>query len=174
MSPEVIISLLTSVLVAVFVSITAPLILQNRMERQHREDREADWKRQDAVAAKAAKAAEDLAASQKVIAEKAAEAAELLLENNERVASTQQETNGKLDVIHTLVNSSMTAAMQSESDAVQRELAVMKEIMELKKAAGHEPGPATLAAIKATEAKLHELEAALADRRSAQKKAEGE
>jgi len=165
----------TSIIVAVVslvgvlaVGILAPAWLLSRTERIHHEDREADWARQDQVAAKAEKAAADLAKSQKMIADKAAEAAELLLANNERVARTQQETNGKLDVIHTLVNSNMTAAMQSEFDAVARELAMMREVAALKQAAGQEPSPETLAAISATEAKLHELDAALADRAKAQ------
>jgi hypothetical protein len=150
------------------VGILAPAWLLSRTERIHREDRQADWDRQDQVAEKAEKAAADLAKSQKRIADKAEEAATLLLANNERVAQTQAETNGKLDVIHTLVNSNMTAAMQSEFDAVSRELAMMREVAALKQAAGQEPSAETTAAIGATEAKLHELDAALADRAQAQ------
>ena len=120
----------------------------------HREDREAEWARQDELAARAARAQHDLS-------EQAAEAARMLM-----------DTNGKLDVIHTLVNSNMTAAMQSEYAAVVRELAVMREIMELKKANGLEPSTAVLTAIAATEIKLNELRAALEDRAEAQKRVE--
>jgi len=167
----------TSIIVAVVsligvlaVGILAPAWLLARTEKIHHEDRQADWDRQDRVAEKAEKAAADLAASQKRIADKAEEAATLLLANNERVAATQQETNGKLDVIHTLVNSNMTAAMQSEFDAVSRELAMMREVAALKQAAGQQPTGETTAAISVTEAKLHELDAALADRAKAQAK----
>jgi len=188
-----VVSLIALICVAVFSSITAPLILAHRTEKMHRDDRLADYERQDLVAAKAAQAARDLAESQREIAQvaaeaarlllakqeetvraqqdvaaQAAEAARLLLANNERVARTQTETNGKLDVIHTLVNSNMTAAMQSEFDAVTRELAMMREVASLKQAAGHKPDAATLAAIEATEARLHELDANLADRKRAQ------
>jgi len=124
----------------------------------HREDREAEWARQDELAARAAKAQKDLS-------EQAAKAARMLRD-------TADETHSKLDVINTLVNGNMTAAMHSEYDAVARELAVMREIMELKKANGLEPSTAVLMAIAATETKLNELRAALEDRAEAQKKVE--
>lgn len=155
------ISFIFAVVVAVFSSITAPLILAHRTERMHREDRQADWDRQDAVAKAAADAADRLVAAQE-------EAARLLLADNARVAAAQEQTNGKLDVIHTLVNSNMTAEMQRSYDATKRELAVMRELMELRKANGLEPTPAVLAEIAATEITLNELDAALADRRQAQ------
>lgn len=132
MDPVTIATLAVSVVVAIFASITAPLILAARTERMHREDREANWARQDELAAK---------------------------------------TNGKLDVIHTLVNSQLTAAMQSELDAIVRELAMMLEVIELKKAAGFEPTPDALAALAAAQAKIAELTAALEDRAKAQERA---
>jgi hypothetical protein len=54
--------------------------------------------------------------------------------------------------------------MQSESDAVSRELAMMLEVVELKRVAGKEPTQEVLAAIDATKAKIAELHAKLADR----------
>jgi len=163
----VVIAIVVSILTAVFASITAPLILAHRTERMHREDRLADYERQDKVARAAEQTATDLIASQKRIADQAAEAARLLLDANERVAKTAQVTNGKLDVIHTLVNSNMTAAMQAEYDATVRELAMMREVLALKEAAGGSPGPESEAAIAATEAKLAQLAAALEDRAQA-------
>lgn len=162
-----VIGMIVAVCLAIFASITAPILLLQRTEKMHREDRAADYKRQDEVAEKAAKTAADLVKSQKTIADQAAEAAELLLAANERVARTAIETNGKLDVIHTLVNSNMTAAMQSEYDATVRELAMMKEVIELKRSNGLKPTPEALAAIKTTETKLRELAAALEDRAQA-------
>jgi hypothetical protein len=170
----VIIAIVVSIITAVFASITAPLILAHRTERMHREDRLADYERQDKVARAAERTAVDLIASQKRIADQAAEAAALLLAANERVARTAQVTNGKLDVIHTLVNSNMTAAMQSEYDATVRELAMMREVLALKQAAGGAPGAEALTAITATEVKLAELAAALEDRaRAAARIADG-
>jgi uncharacterized membrane-anchored protein YhcB (DUF1043 family) len=188
------------------IGVVVPVFLVQRAERirrqdneradeRHRDDRDAEWARQDAVAARAAQAADDLAAVQKQIADHAAEAASLLLAkqeaavqaqqnvaaqaaeaarllvaNNELVARTSSGISDQLGVIHTLVNSNMTAEMQARFDAIKRELAMMREVVELKKANGLEPTPEVLAEIAATEASLHELDAALTDRRKAQDK----
>lgn len=157
-----------TILVAIFASVTAPLILAWRTEVMHRQDRLADYARQDKVAVAAARAAVELATSQKRIADQASEAARLLLGANERVAHTALQTSEKLDVIHDLVNSNMTAAIQSELDATVRELAMMKEVVELNRAAGREPSVETLAAIEATKNKIAELTAVLADRQQGQ------
>lgn len=133
-------------MLAVTTAFTAPLYLARRIDRQHREDRDADWARQDMVAAQAA------------------EAAELLLQNQRAVANSTAETNSQLHVIHTLVNSNMTAAMQAEVDATNREEVMMREVMALNTAAGREITPVALAALSKTQAKIAELEAALADR----------
>jgi len=114
--------------------------------RQRRRDKKEDWAREDAVAAQAA------------------EAARLLLAENKKVAATAAVTNNKLDIIHTLVNSNMTAAMQAEYDATVREIAMMKEVIALNQAAGREPSPEAIGAIEATQTKINELQAALADR----------
>lgn len=144
MDPALIITVVASAVVAIFASVTAPLILAARTDRLHREDRAADWARQDALAAAARTA----------------------------VQEATEHTNGKLDVIHELVNSNMTAAMQSELDAVRRELAMMREVIALNQAAGREPDAETLAAVRATEAKITELAATLADRDAAARRAE--
>lgn len=135
MTPEVIISLVGSAVLAIFASVTAPVILMNRTAAMHREDRQADWARQDAIAAVA--------------------------------AAANAKTNGKLDVIHTLVNSNMTAAMQAELDAIRREIVMMREVVALNLAAGREPTVEALAAIEATQVKITTLEAQLADRATA-------
>jgi hypothetical protein len=80
------------------------------------------------------------------------------------VAANAKITNGKLDVIHELVNSNMSAAMQSELDALEVTLAALTEVVDLKRAAGREPGPEALAAIRSTEGKIRESRAALNDR----------
>ena len=82
-----------------------------------------------------------------------------------RLEKASLKTNTKLDVIHTLVNSNMTAAMQSELDAITRELAMMLEVIELKKANGLEPSKKALAALDTTQSKLTELTNQLEDRR---------
>ena len=134
-----IVTLVVALVVAIFTSITAPLILAHRTDKMHREDREADYARQDALAAR-------------------------LVEQNKAAAEV---TNGKLDTIHTLVNSNMTAAMQSELDSVRRELVLMHEIIDLKRSAGTEPTKEALRAISATRDRIDELAAALEDRQQA-------
>ena len=150
MDPSIIISLVGSAVLAIFASVTAPLILAHRTALLHREDREADWARQDAVAAAAREAADKVARQ--------------LLVVDQRVHATAEKTNDKLDVIHTLVNSNMTAAMQAELDAIRREVVMMREVVALNLAAGREPTIETLAAIEATEEKILKLETQLADR----------
>jgi hypothetical protein len=73
-------------------------------------------------------------------------------------------TNRKLDVIHALVNSNMTAHMQSELEATVRELAMMREVSRLHDDAGRAPTSETIQAIEMTEAKVAELRAVLEDR----------
>ena len=45
--------LIVTALLAIFGSVTAPVILMNRTAAMHREDRDADWARQDKLAAEA-------------------------------------------------------------------------------------------------------------------------
>ncbi len=116
------------------------------------------------VAAQASEAANLLSIRQDDAAAKAAEAAALLLRSNERVAESTKITNAKLDTIHTLVNSNMTAAMQAELDATVRERAVIIELVHLKKDIGQENTVEALAALKAAEEKIEELTAVLSDR----------
>jgi hypothetical protein len=75
-----------------------------------------------------------------------------------------RSVNGKLNTIHTLVNSNMTASMQAELDATKRELAMMHEVIDLKKRAGHDPTPGALEAITFTEGQIADLRARLDDR----------
>jgi hypothetical protein len=141
-------------------TVLSPLILSHMNNRARRAEKLEDWAREDRVA------------------EKAAEAARLLLEANERVAKTARETNervaraaartdAKLNVIHTLVNSGLTAAIQAEYDATVRQLALMREVVELRRSSGRqstEPSAEAVAAIEATAARVDELKVALVDR----------
>jgi hypothetical protein len=74
----------------------------------------------------------------------------------------------RLHVIHALVNSNMTAHMQSELDATVRELAMMREVARLHEDAGRDPTEETITAIELTEHKVAELRAVLRDRFKAQ------
>jgi hypothetical protein len=182
MDPAVIVTLVISVAGVIFASITAPLILAHRTERMHREDMLSDYQRQDKVAAEAAKTAKAAAEQVRDVAEQAAvaasvlraaqaesirrtdEVARLTAQQAEGTAARLDDTNSKLDVIHGLVNSTLSAALQSELDALVTSLAMMREVMDLKKSGGREPAEEAVIALQATEAKIAELKVTLADR----------
>lgn len=127
------------IIVALIVSLVAPILLAFITNRENRLTKKEQWAREDAVAAKA----------QQVV--------QTLKENTTVV-------NTKLDTIHTLVNSNMTAAMQSELAATRRELVLMKEVLALK---GETPSEAALKEIARTEKDIKELVMAIEDRTKA-------
>ncbi len=168
MTPEVEIALIVGIS-----SLSSPMILAWFTGRQLRASKKEDYARSDAVAAQAAEAARLLAEQQNMAATKAAEAATLLLASNERVAETADITLGKLDVIHTLVNSSLTAAMQSELDATISQVVLMKEIVGLKRDALRGTTTTTTTteaavALDTAEKRIKELTKGLADRKAQQ------
>lgn len=157
---------------AAITSTIAPILLGYFTYRQRRQEKRDEYERTDAVAAKAEE-----------VAQQAAEAARLLIESNKEVATIARQaaaktsaasakTDGKLDEIHTLVNSNMTAAMQGELLATERELAMMAEVIDLKRAQGQQPTVEVLAALEVTKARVVELLTTLAERRAAQAKAD--
>jgi hypothetical protein len=163
----VIVSLVASVLVAIFASVTAPLILAHRTEKMHIADREADWEHQEEVARRAAKVAADLIASQKITADLA-----------ERTAA---QTNTKLDQldlqtkrIHTLVNSDMTAARQAQLDQARASVAILQRVIALARHRGVDPEPQDLMDLDDAQASVANLEIILADRMTQMRAVEAE
>ena len=75
--------------------------------------------------------------------------------------------NSKLKVIHTLVNSNLSLALQAEHDGLIRELAMMREVISLKQLAGNEPTPEALEAIVAIQDRIKILSVQLHDRQNA-------
>jgi hypothetical protein len=75
-----------------------------------------------------------------------------------------KEKSAQLSQIHTLVNSNMTAAMESELDARKSNLILLEETISLKKSAGAEPTGETMVLMSTAKNKIHELEAQLDDR----------
>jgi hypothetical protein len=151
MSDAVVIAIIG--MIAASGTVLSPVILSHMSARARRAEKQLDWAREDKVAAQAAEAASLLLAANERVARTA-----------EGVAKTARVTNAKLDVIHTLVDGSMTAAMQSELDATVRELTLMREVAGLRRAAGHDPSAEALAAIDATVLRIAELKTKLADR----------
>lgn len=118
--------------------------------RQIRAGKEQDWARQDLVAAKAEEAARLLLAANERVAEQTAQAAKV--------------TGGKLDSIHELVNSNLSAQMEEAHAALSQQLVLMREVIALHMAAGRKPSTDALQAIAVIERKVSELGAQLADR----------
>ena len=133
-----------------------------------KEKEERDNRRQDLVAERAAKAAEAAAkaAAELVAATKAQSEQIATAATAARIAAVAADM--KLNGIHTLVDGSLTRAMQAELDATIRELAVMKELVALRHA--QHPGiaaPAAERAIELTEIRVAELAVALEQRHAA-------
>jgi hypothetical protein len=143
----------------------APVLLIRANGRERRKDQEQTWARDDKVAEQAAEAAELLLAAQKESIARTDAVAE-------RVAAATSTTTAQLNAIHTLVNSDMTAARQSELDQTRVTLAVLRKVVALDLAAGRDPAEADRATIDATEARIAELEAILEDRLAQQQAVE--
>jgi len=123
--------------------------------------KQEDYARQDVVAARAESASNRV----REVAEQAATAAQLLLEHDEEQAAEARmnaaEVSGRLAQIHSLVNSNMTAAMESELVAVKAQLAMMRRFA-LVVGANTDEGDETVAA--ELERRVTELSAQLKDR----------
>jgi len=126
--------IIVPVLVAVFV-----FFLVRHTAKVFHQDQLTSWARQDEVAAAALLAAQDAARQ---------------AENSSR----------KLDRIHTLVNSDMTAARQGELDQTRAMAAIQERVVRATTAAAGKPDPVDVQALQRTRARIAELEAILADR----------
>lgn len=152
------------IIVALFASTIGPVTLAHLTGKQRMKEKIEDWRRQDEVARRADEVAHQLLEKQNETAAKTTEAAELLVENNKVVAKTARVTNEKLDVIHTLVNSNMTAALQAELDATQAQAVLMREVLQLREDQGKEPNEEALSVLEALDANIQKLAANLKDR----------
>ncbi len=122
-----------------FSAVIAPIVQSSILYRQRRRERLEDYERQDRIAAKVDQVA-DTAASNAI------------------------STNNQLKQIHTLVNSDMTAARQSELEQTRVSLALMRKLVAQDIAAGADISIEDRATIESTEARIKELEQILADR----------
>ena len=135
-----------------------------RQAAQHREDRDAEWARQDQVALKAERATVELAASQKRIADQAETAANLAAERDAKVAGQLSRIDAQARRIHTLVNSDMTAARQSERDQAQAMITVLRKVITLAEERGLVPEESDIDALQTAEQRVVDLDRILADR----------
>ncbi|HEX3161136.1 MAG TPA: hypothetical protein VHQ92_01035 [Pseudolabrys sp.] len=83
------------------------------------------------------------------------------------IAYLTAKANSKLNVIHVLVNSNMTAAMRDSLDSTVRERAALMELAQVRIDSGKVPHFETTAAITMADAKIAELAPALAERDAA-------
>jgi len=74
------------------------------------------------------------------------------------------DTNKKLDVIHTLVNSTLTASIESDLAATKQSLTMMEKLTDELTRSGHAVAPETAAAIEAATLKIDTLTQQMADR----------
>lgn len=87
-----------------------------------------------------------------------------LLRTSKRNSEALAVQESKLNVIHTLVNSTLTAALQAQLDATRRELSMTVELSSMQTEAGREVSEDRRAAIGALRRKVDELEEGMADR----------
>ena len=134
----------------VIAAVVGPLLLSGLNNRHRKDERAQDWKRQDEVAAR-------LAAAQQATTARTEEVAAA-------VAESSAATDGKLDQIHTLVNSQLSTALRNELAALVALAALMADVIEIKRAGGLEPTEEALAALELTKARAAELELVLEER----------
>jgi hypothetical protein len=128
--------------IAAAASIISPLLMSWITERNRAKAKAEDYARQDAVAAKAEEAAG-----------RVDEVAKVLAESNRRSEETSKVQGAKLDQIHTLVNSNMTAEMEKGLASHKALLALLIRL-----------APEEKIQIETTTRVVAELEAQLADR----------
>lgn len=87
-----------------------------------------------------------------------------LLRASKRNTEALAVQESKLNVIHTLVNSTLTAALQAQLDATRRELTMMIELSSMQTEAGHQVSDDRKAAIGSLRRKVDELAEAMTDR----------
>jgi hypothetical protein len=77
---------------------------------------------------------------------------------------TTRKNSDQLRVIHTLVNSTLTAALQAELDSTRREEMLLRELLSMREDNGSVISDDQRAALGAVQRKIQELTAAMADR----------
>lgn len=122
-----------TIIVALVVSLIAPLILLIGSSLIRMSVRKKDYERQDKVAAKAlsvaTRATSKATETQTQLAAQAAEAVGLLMAFNERALQQYDEANRKLDGIHTLVNTDYTALMEKQLIALKAQRVLLRRFL---------------------------------------------
>jgi hypothetical protein len=95
------------------------------------------------------------------VAQSAADSAEATAA---RVEATSAEHSVQLKSIHTLVNSSLTAAIRAEYEATRQQAIMMREAIELHRALGRDPTEAVHAELAVIDERVAELGSVVEDR----------
>ena len=83
---------------------------------------------------------------------------------SKRLDANQAATTARLNVIHTLVNSTLTAALQAQLDSTRRELTLLAELADVQCDAGRPISADRLTSIGLLRRHITELESAMAER----------
>lgn len=98
------------------------------------------------------------------VAARASATAAKLLTSTDRIAVSTENSNGKLDQIHTLVNNNLTVTMQSLLDSTVGQLALLEENIALKRQSGVDPTPDVLKSLEVIRIRIADLKSAMSDR----------
>jgi hypothetical protein len=113
-------------------------------------------------------------ARQDIVAAQAAQAAALLLAAQAKTTSQNVETQGKLNQIHTLVNSNLTKEMGERLVSLRAQVILSREVIRLNRHNGLEPDEAARSALSNLETAVSSLETALRERGNATVRADSE
>jgi hypothetical protein len=139
----------------------SPILLASMTNRANMASKRQDWDRQDEVAARAAKATEDLLTAQQGVVTGVVQANETLTE----VAEVTKVT-------HALVNSDKTAQMREKRDSMAKTLLLTRELADLKGTLGKPPSDDLLAAMTKDQTDIDTLDKAIEERLKEQHLAE--
>jgi hypothetical protein len=152
-------------LIVAFAGVVGPSVLAVITNRAHRREKAEDNARQDRLEEAAHKREVEREERLRAVATQAEEAARLLLEDNATraavLASADQVVNGKLNQIHELVNSTLSAAMTSEHTALRAQLVALRRVVSMQ---SDKPSQEELDEITEVERRIAELGAKLRDR----------
>lgn len=131
--------------------------------------------RTDEVAAQAERAAAKLLAAQQESIARTDEVARLTALSAKRADEKLDQIDLQARRIHTLVNSDMTAARQSELDQTRAVVVVLRRVIALaERTRGAEPDERDVTALSAANKRVIDLEAILADRMAQMREVEAE
>jgi hypothetical protein len=157
------------IIVALIVSVIAPMMLGFLTNRAARAAKREDWARQDAVADRAEHAAELLLAEQQKIRANTEKVAVLAASTAATTADQLAQVLEGNQEIHHLVNSDMTAARQELLDQTRLLVRMYRKTISRDEAAGRTPAESDETALRDAEIKVTELQHILADRLAQQR-----